>query len=485
MKTHAHRLLAGLNILALVLAACAPAAAPTAAPAATEAAPIEPTEAPAESTATTAPADPNKVQIRWFVGLGTGTDPAQVEVENQVVADFNASHPNIELVIEVVDYAAARDTLATEIASGNGPDIVGPVGVSGAEAFHGQWLDLTDLIAKTGYDLSQFDEGAVNFYKEPDGQYGLPFAIFPSVLFYQRDHFDEAGLAYPPHKVGEKYVWPDGTESEWDMATLRELAMKLTVDANGKDATDPAFDATQIEQLGYHPQWQDLRAIGSYFGAGSLLAADGKTAVVPPQWADAWKWTYSGMWNDHFQATAAIAATDEFGQDNIFNSGRASMAITHLWYTCCLTDSGTNWDVAVVPSYNGKTTANFNADTFRILKTTKHPDEAFEVLTYLLGDASLDLLKTYAGMPARTADQPAFFEEQAKAFPQDVDWPVFVDMIAYADNPSFEGYMPNYNEAFDFTNTFLSKLKATEGLDMDAEIAQFTKDLQAIFDKAK
>ena len=30
-------------------------------------------------------------KIRWFVGLGTGTDPAQVAVQEEVVKDFNAS----------------------------------------------------------------------------------------------------------------------------------------------------------------------------------------------------------------------------------------------------------------------------------------------------------------------------------------------------------------------------------------------------------
>src|SRR5688572_14379531 len=288
------------------------AAEPAEAPAEEEAA--EPTEAPAEEEAEAA--EPGQVEIRWFVGLGTGTDPAQVEVENKVVEAFNASHPNIKLVLEVVAYEAARDTLATEISSGNPPDIVGPVGVSGAEAFHGRWLDLSPLIDAAGYDLNQYDEGAVDFYKVGgEGQVGIPFAIFPSALFYQRDLFDEAGLAYPPHKYGEKYKMSDGTEVEWNYDTLLELALLLTVDENGKDATDPAFDPENIVQFGYHPQWQDLRAIGSYFGAGSLVTEDGKTAQVPDEWADAWKWYYDGMWKDHFIATGPVAASEEFGGD--------------------------------------------------------------------------------------------------------------------------------------------------------------------------
>jgi multiple sugar transport system substrate-binding protein len=470
------------SVFALLVTACGAPAATTAAPQATTAATTAP-EATDAPEATTAPTG-DKVQIRWFCCLGTGDDPAQVPTEQKVVDDFNASHPDIELILEIVDYDAARDALSTQIASGNPPDIVGPVGTGGAEAYHGTWLDLTDLIQSHNYDLSQFGEGSVDFYQVGgEGQVGLPFAIYPSVLYYQRDMFDEAGLEYPPHKYDEKYTWADGTEAEWNFDTLRELAMKLTVDENGIDATDPAFDATKIVQYGYEPTFADLRADGSYFGAGSLVASDGKTAQIPEPWADAWKWLYAGTWTDHFVPNDTVNQTDEFGNGNPFNAGRVAMTITHLWYTCCLTDAGTNWDVAAVPSHNGKTTSNFNADTFRIFKTTKHPDEAFEVLTYLLGEASPELLPVYGAMPARVADQDAFFKAKDEEFPQDVDWQVFVDSIAYADNPSFEAYMPSYNEALDMLVALRSKWRTTEGLDMDAEIAQLQKDLQAIFDK--
>ena len=136
------------------------------------------------------------------------------------MAAFNESHDDIELVLEIVDYDTAFDVMSTQIAGGNAPDIVGPVGVSGAEAFHGQWLDLTDLIESTGYDTSQFSEGAVEFFNVGgEGQIGLPFASYPSMLFYHRDMFDEAGLEYPPHAYGDPYIL-DGEEVTWDMDTL-------------------------------------------------------------------------------------------------------------------------------------------------------------------------------------------------------------------------------------------------------------------------
>jgi multiple sugar transport system substrate-binding protein len=63
----------------------------------------------------------------------------------------------------------------------------------------------------------------VDFYLvQEEGQLGIPFGIFPSFMIYNFDLFDEAGLNYPPAQYGESYVWPDGTEAEWNMDTLRE-----------------------------------------------------------------------------------------------------------------------------------------------------------------------------------------------------------------------------------------------------------------------
>lgn len=425
------------------------------------------------------------VEIRWYCCLGTGEDPAQLPAEKAVVDAFNASHPDIHLVFETVTYDAARDTLATQIASGNPPDIVGPVGVGGAEAFHGQWLDLAPLIESAGYDLSQYDAGAVDFYRIGDeGQVGIPFAIYPSMVWYKADLFEEAGLNPPPHAYGEPYVWPDGTEAPWDYDTVRELAKLLTVDENGLDATQDGFDATKIVQYGFEPQRDDLRGLGAYFGAGQLLGADGTTVEIPQAWADGWKYAYDAMWNEHVTMPDAVFRDPEFfGGGYAFFSGHVAMSENFLWTTYGVADAGDDWDLAAIPAWNGTTTSPLNADTFRIMKDSKHPEEAFTVLSYLLGEASDELLAVYGGMPARTADQDAFFETLAGQFPQAVDWQVAKDSVAYADNPNFEAYMPAYNESLDTLGKYLSAWTTTPGLDMDAQIESLRDELQAIWDR--
>jgi multiple sugar transport system substrate-binding protein len=197
-----------------------------------EEAPAEEEEAVEEEAAT----DSDKVQIRWFVGLGTGTNAEQIEAQEEVVADFNASQDNIELVLEIVPYESARDTLSTQIASGNGPDIVGPVGWGGSNDFFGQWLDIGPLIEASGFDTSIFDPALIEFYQTEEGQVGLPFAVFPGAVYFIPDMFDEVGLAYPPQVYGEQYEL-DGEMVDWNWETLTEVARRLTIDDNGLNTT--------------------------------------------------------------------------------------------------------------------------------------------------------------------------------------------------------------------------------------------------------
>src|SRR3990172_2263328 len=137
MKKHLQIMLGILVVGSLLLAACGVPATPVA------------EEPVAEEPVAEEPASTEPVTVRWFVGLGTGQQPEQLEAQEAVVAAFNETHGDIELVLEVVNNDVSSDTLSTEIAVGNAPDIVGPVGVEGSNLFTGLFLDLQPLIDST------------------------------------------------------------------------------------------------------------------------------------------------------------------------------------------------------------------------------------------------------------------------------------------------------------------------------------------------
>ncbi len=197
-------------------------------------------------------AAPAQIPIRWYVGLGSGGNPEEVKKENAFVAKFNAENPQYKLTIDIVNNAVAYDVLKTQIASGDAPDIVGPLGIRGFSSFQGAWLDMAPYATKYKFDYSGYDPSMLTFLTAGDqGTLGLPFAIYPSALWYNKDLFDEAGLNYPPHKVGDKYKMPDGTMVDWNFDTLRTVAMMLSLDDKGNTPDKPGFDPAKQQQWGY------------------------------------------------------------------------------------------------------------------------------------------------------------------------------------------------------------------------------------------
>ncbi len=504
--------------LSMLLASCAPAAteAPTSAPATQPpaAAPTDTPAAPASeatatptvaaATATTTPypiaaCQAGKVCVRWYVGLGTGTNAVQIPMEQQVVDDFNASQDKIQLILEIVPNASARDTLSTEIASGNGPDIIGPVGWAGSNAFVGQYLDLKPYMSKV--DLSVFNPALVKMYVSTGGeQLGLPFAVYPSAMFYNKTLFDNAGYNYPPSKYGDKYKMPDGTMVDWNWDTVAKVGQALTVDKNGKNATEAGFDKNNIVDYGFTWGFENqVNYVGSFWQSGTLLAPDGKTAQIPDAWKAAWQWTYDGVWgNQPFIPNNNYEQSLNNG-GNAFDGNHVAMIDNPAWYTCCLghvtTDgndkSPATWDIGIMPTYNGKVGGRIDADTFRIWKGTKHPQEAFDAMYYLestgvqkLIIGSAEAAPAYGGFPARTADQTAWLDAKKQQFSTVQNWQTLIDGLNYPDVPSAETYMPNFIEAWARGSTFYS-LIITSPIDLAKEEATFLTDMQAIFNKAQ
>jgi multiple sugar transport system substrate-binding protein len=419
------------------------------------------------------------IEIRWFIGLGAGGNPEEIEREEAFVEKFNAKYGDkYFLVMDVVPNETAYDILKTQIAAGDVPDIVGPVGIRGLASFEGAWLDLSPYIEASNYDLSDYDPALLDFYKfGTDQQLFLPLSVFPSALFYNKDLFDEAGLDYPPHEWGAPYA--DG--DEWTFDKLKEIALFQTVDANGNDATMEAFDPDNIIQFGYDAQWQDIRARWTYFGAGSFVDAD-ENAMMPEVWREAANWYYAGMWEEYFIPNGSYVNSDLLAQGNPFGSGNLAMAAVNLWYNCCTED--VNWDAAALPSYKGTLTSKLHADTFGVLKAVKDPDAAWEVYSLLMGEFAADLVDVYGAFPARQSLQDQAVATLQERFPG-VDFQVFVDGLAYPDDPSHEAPMPNFLKSSDTYASFASLYENTPDLDLDAEIDAMITELQEVFDEVE
>ena len=434
-------------------------------------------------------------QVRWFIGLGTGSDSGQIPVEQQVMDDFNIAHAQIEMILEVRSNDSARDALLAEIAAGNGPDIIGPVGWSGSNSIKGMSLDLDPLLTSSNFDTSIFSSTLMNMYHTDEGQVGLPFAVYPSALWYNPALFDAAGLHYPPAHYGDQYQMPDSSMLNWSWETLTQVAKLLTLDSTGKNSTQAGFDRNNITQYGFSFGFENSPSYsGSYWHSGQIVQGTpgDYTAVIPEAWKAAWQWLYNGMWSNQPYIPDG-QASNNLGGGNVFDSGKVAMLDNPSWYMCCvgnLINGGGAFQFGAMPTYNGVVSGRVDADTFRIWKDTSHPDQAFEALSYLVTTGVDKLIvgapgtpPPYGAVPAITSKQQSFWDERAAqfSFVTPTSWNIMKDGLNYPDVPSAEAWMPNFNQAWDYLNGFGGKLSNSPDFNMENEVACLETDLQNIF----
>ncbi|MCB0243455.1 MAG: sugar ABC transporter substrate-binding protein, partial [Anaerolineae bacterium] len=195
-------LLGLVMVLALMLSACTPPATPVSqAPAAEQPAAEQPT----------AQAEP--VTITWAFWGG----PEELASAQMVADAFMAEHPQIK----IETWNQPWDDYFTKIqalwASGDAkaiPDIafLWPTPQYAAE---GVLENLDTYIKDSGYDLGDYWPGLLESASYQGSVYGFPRDNEVNVLYYNKDLFDAAGVAYPD----ENWTWDD----------LKAAAEKLTV----------------------------------------------------------------------------------------------------------------------------------------------------------------------------------------------------------------------------------------------------------------
>ena len=131
------------------------------------------------------------------------------------------------------------------------------------------------ILASTKYDTTKFEAALVKSYQTEQGTVGLPFAVYPSAIYYNTGLFTEAGLEPLPAKYGDQYKMPDGTMVDWNWDTLTKVAKLLTIDSAGKHSGEAGFDATKVVQYGFSFQWEGH---AEYWGA---FMSNGGQFLVP------------------------------------------------------------------------------------------------------------------------------------------------------------------------------------------------------------
>ena len=451
MKSNFFKLLAVLVLTSLMLTACGGGAAPA-----------------------------EKAKVTIFVGFGTGTDPDQVAAQEALAKKFNESHTDTELEFLIVPVEESTERYLAMVAGGNAPQLVGPHGISTIAKFKDQWEDITPYIEKEKYDMSDFYGPSTTLNKYPDLNAGLPLGLYPSFIFYNKDAFDAAGVAYPTH---------DYADTSWNIDALKEMAIKMTLDANDKTPADADFDPATIKQWGYADTWTDFRGQMTMFGAstkGRPTSDDYKTAQVnSAEWLFGAQWLHDGVFKDHFIPDAAGQGAIDAASGDPFGGGHVAMWYSHTWYMSeGLNDLPFKYDIApLFYNQNGDRISRIHADLFTMPKTAKNKDAAWEVMKWLVApEQIIDVCKIYGCLPARQSSQEAYLKYLNERYPG-IDYDVIFTAIDYLDDPSHESWVPEWGKVNDTLNNTQTTIYTDSEADIETLINLTNEDVQKILDE--
>lgn len=354
--------------------------------------------------------------------------PGEVGTVQKVLDAYRKEHPDVAIkVIHAVDYNRKLNTM---IAGGTPPDVF-YINASDLQyyASKGALLDLQSLIERDAVEvnLRDFFPVLVEAFRWQGRLYGLPKDFTPLVLYYNKDMFDEAHLAYP--------------DESWDWKKFLDSAHKLTREKGSRG----------FKQYGFVPSFGNLPSFGYeafvFQNGGKFLSDDRKECLMDkPAVYEAIQF-YSDLSNREHVAPSNLEAKDSpLG----LNTGGSAMMLAGRWVVPDLRRiKRFTWDVAPIPHGKERATLIYTV-AYSIASKSKNSEEAWKLVKFLTGPKG-QTLNASMGLAVPTRSSIA-----EKVLLQDPLPPhnnrVYLDSIKYG---RFLPYNLNWNEIQQIINARL------------------------------
>jgi ABC-type glycerol-3-phosphate transport system substrate-binding protein len=326
-------------------------------------------------------------------------DPNELPPNDEVIQAFNQQYPNIEIKKFHEPFASYFDKIQTMFAGDSAPDVLFLNNVPSYAAKN--VLEPVDSLAQqTGYDVQDFVDAELQLFRYQGKLYGFPRDNDTKVLYFNKDAFDEVGVAHP--------------DDQWTWNSLREAANKLTKrQADRVLRYGAAIEATEWPAF----VWQNgVEVYDDVYKPTKCLLDQPDQAAAIAYLAD--------LMNTDKVIPNATALTQAGGVTNLFGSGLAAMAISNAPRLLTFASASFKWDVAVLPQQ--KRAADYVGGAGYVMSaSSKQKEAAWTFMQFLNGPEAQKIFSKGGGVvPARVSVQKS--DTFLKAGPPGVNMQVFV-----------------------------------------------------------
>lgn len=341
------------------------------------------------------PDAPEEVTLTWWDHFNHS--PMADQAVESLLTRYQQEHPEVRVKRTSMSRDEFRAKLAEATSSGTFPDIAAVDSpevprLAGQDAL----ADLTERFAR--WALTDRFLGPVRESATHDGRfYGVPLRTTTTALVYDREVFEQAGVAAPP--------------TTWD--GLRATARTLT--SGDRAGLCFAGKGEELTTTFLPFLWQAGGDVTD-LGAG----ADPNGGVAPGAGVAA------ATYLDELVNADRSVPADVLGWTGAevarrFADGRCAMVVTDSGGIPTFNQAGLDWAAAPLPGGEAGTAAPLGGETWVVGKGSRHVDQAWELLTWL----------------AETRDNATEFGGGLGALPNRSDT---VDDLAWQWDPNLAGF---------------------------------------------
>lgn len=302
-------------------------------------------------------------------------------IDDELIEKVNEEFPDITVNPQKIDGENYKTKLQATLSAGSGgPDIVAL----------NDWVN--EFLPHSEHFINLYDYGAdeiEDLYLDWKWNYALtadqetiialPMDTGPTALFYRVDIFEEAGLPTEPEEVAEQLA-------TWDDYIAAAETLEANTDAKMFDSINRVF--TQIL----------AQSEENYFDRDDNFIGD----------QGAIKHAWDVAVTIHEKGLSADVGVDGTDWNASMNNGKVASFIGAVWTKKILKDAAPDtegkWRVARAPGGDGNNGGSF----IGILKSTEYPDEAYQVIEWMMNEENQ--LQSYLTMDLYPST-PSVFED--------------------------------------------------------------------------
>lgn len=330
----------------------------------------------------------------------------EIEVHQKKFDAYMKLNPDV--TIKPIDIGADRvQKTLTLISGGKAPDILYINEMMYAYASKNVVHPLDDLIKKSNFDVSNFQENLLDPLTYEGKLYGLPQEISPFCIFYNKDMFKAANVPLPT--------------DDWTVEEFYAAAKALTnAEKKVYGYRLPGGWADQI--------WNWI----TISGADYSVMGEKTKGFDSPEVLKSLTFLQDMVLNDKVSPNPADLAAMGKGADVMFVNKTVAMESAGLWMlpTYKANKLDFDWDVVRVPR-DANQNCMAGVLNWAISKQSKHVDEAWDVLQFLVGPEGMKIVADTGMALPGSKDEAAIQTVLDSKFPANVS--AFVDSVDSVD----------------------------------------------------